>query len=95
MKVILRGESPVSLQVLPPSVKQIELLQEIAKRLEHPEEHQEEIYLFAAMLLSQNREGIKLTPEDLREKHDMQADDMIMLFDAYADFINEFSQAKN
>lgn len=96
MQVVLRGNPPVALEVLPPTTKQMELLVQISNKLsDHPEKHRDELYEFAALLLSQNREGRTFTGEQLEREHAMKPDDLTLFYVGYADFIAEVSQAKN
>lgn len=53
------------------------------------------IYDLAARLMSQNRDFIKVTAQDLRDKYKMALEDMILFFNAYLDFINVLSNEKN
>lgn len=96
MSVVLRGNPPVALEVLPPTTKQMELMVQISGELsDRPEEHRDELYAFAALLLSQNREGRTFTGQQLEQEHAMQPDDLMLFYVGYADFIAELSQAKN
>ena len=53
------------------------------------------IYDLAARLMSQNRDFIKVTVEDLRGKYKMSLEDLILFYNAYLDFINSLANAKN
>jgi hypothetical protein len=53
------------------------------------------IYDLAARLMSQNRDYIKVTAEDLRGKYRMAVEDLILFYSAYLDFINTLTNEKN
>lgn len=53
------------------------------------------IYDLAARLLSCNRDFIKLTAEDLRDKYRVDLESMLLIFSAYLDFINALTNEKN
>ena len=59
------------------------------------EEAKAAIYDLAARLINCNRNFVKVTPEDLRDKFDMNLENLIIFFGTYIDFINEVTQAKN
>lgn len=54
-----------------------------------------ESYTLAAKLISCNTQGLQVTAEDLRDKYMLDLVKLIYFFSAYADFINEISNAKN
>lgn len=53
------------------------------------------IYDLAARLISCNRDRVTVTGEELRVKYRLDLESMIVFFDAYVDFINEITNAKN
>jgi hypothetical protein len=53
------------------------------------------IYDLAARLMSENRDFIKVTAEDLRGKYKMALEDLILFYNAYLDFINALANEKN
>ena len=55
----------------------------------------EAIYDLAARLINCNRNFIKVTPEDLRGKFNMNFENLVLFFGHYIDFINDITRAKN
>jgi hypothetical protein len=53
------------------------------------------IYELAAKLISCNKAGLQVTVDDLRDKYKMNLEMLIIFFNAYLDFINEITNAKN
>lgn len=54
-----------------------------------------ESYELAAKLISCNTQGLQVTAEDLRDRYKLDLVKLVYFFSAYADFINEISNAKN
>ena len=54
-----------------------------------------DVYDMAARLINCNRDGIKITGEELRGKYGMDEELLILFFEAYTDFINEITSLKN
>lgn len=53
------------------------------------------VYEMAARLINCNRDGIKITGEELRDKYGMDLELVVLFFEAYTDFINEITSEKN
>lgn len=53
------------------------------------------IYDLAARLLSHNRDFIKVTAEDLRGKYRVDLESLIIIYNAYLEFINALTNEKN
>ena len=53
------------------------------------------LYELTAELISCNAEYIKVTAEDLRDKYRLTFGDIVIIFSAYLDFIQEITNAKN
>lgn len=49
----------------------------------------------AAQLISCNRDGIRVTAEQLRDEFNLDLEDLVIFFSAYIDFVEEISRAKN
>ena len=49
----------------------------------------------AARLMSCNRNWLKITPENLRKKYKLVEDDLVVFFEAFADFVSRTENAKN
>lgn len=52
-------------------------------------------YDLAARLMSNNRDWLKITPEDLRKKYKMDTEDLIVFFHEFVDFVRGVENAKN
>ena len=55
----------------------------------------DEIWKLAADLISCNREGRRVTTEELKGRYGMGYKMLLIFFDAYGEFINEIENAKN
>ena len=53
------------------------------------------VYEMAARLINCNRDGIKVTGKELREKYGMDIELAVVFFEAYTDFINTIANEKN
>lgn len=53
------------------------------------------VFEMAARLINCNRDGIKVTGKELREKYGMDLELAVVFFEAYTDFINTISNEKN
>lgn len=53
------------------------------------------VYEMAARLINCNRDGIKVTGKELREKYGMDLELVVVFFEAYTDFINTIANEKN
>lgn len=49
----------------------------------------------AAQLISCNRDGIRVTAEQLRDEFNLDLEDLVIFFSAYIDFVEEINRAKN
>lgn len=53
------------------------------------------LYEFTAELISCNADYITVTADELREKYRLALGDIVVVFAAYLDFLNEINTAKN
>lgn len=53
------------------------------------------IYDLAARLISCNRNFMKITAEELRDKYKLNLEDLVIFYSAYLDFIDEVTNSKN
>lgn len=53
------------------------------------------LFDLAARLMSCNRNMRKITPEDLRKVYNLDEEDLVVFFYAYADFVKGIENAKN
>ena len=88
------------LHVTPPTV---DLQEELRARISdlqalltgNDEEKREGLFDLAARLLSCNRNMRPITPEQLRTEYGIDEEDLVVFFDAYAEFLKELENAKN
>lgn len=52
-------------------------------------------YDLAARLINCNRSFVTVTPEDLRDKYNLDLEGLIVFYSAYMDFIQEINSEKN
>lgn len=100
LRLIMQDENKTRIDVSTPTEKLVEELQQIAPHLasvmESPSEMQnKEVYELAARLINCNRSGIIVTAEDLRDKYYMNLESLLIFFNAYVEFIDEITHAKN
>ena len=53
------------------------------------------VFDLAARLICCNRDGIRVTAEQLRDDYNINLEDLVIFFSAYIDFVEEISRAKN
>lgn len=88
------------LHVTPPTV---DLQEELRARISdlnalltgNDEEKRKGLFDLAARLLSCNRNMRPITPEQLRTEYGIDEEDLVVFFEAYADFLKEIENAKN
>ena len=100
LRLIMPNEEKTVIEVSSPTERLVEELQEIAPQLSHAVEsgsgaQTRDIYDLAARLISCNRSCLSVSAEDLRDKYCMNLESLIIFFNAYLDFINEITNAKN
>lgn len=59
------------------------------------DEKREALYDLAARLMSCNRNARKITPELLRTTYRLDEEDLVVFYQAYAEFLTEIESAKN
>lgn len=88
------------INVTPPTV---ELQEELRARLADlnallngdDEEKRGALFDLAARLMSCNRNMRKITPEQLHKTYRVDEEDLVVFYNAYADFLTEIENAKN
>lgn len=88
------------LHITPPTVDLQEELRSRAADLNAlltggEDEQRTALYDLAARLMSCNRNMRKITPEQLRTTYNIDEDDLVIFYQAYADFLREIESAKN
>lgn len=100
LPVEMLDEQRTVLHVTPPTV---DLQEELRARIGdlnalltgNDEEKREGLFDLAARLLSCNRNMRPITPEQLRTEYGIDEEDLVVFFDAYAEFLKELENAKN
>lgn len=100
LKVEMLDDADTVIHVTPPTV---DLQEELRARL--PElnalltggEDEQRVALFdlAARLMSCNRNMLKITPQQLRATYNLDEEDLVVFYEAYADFLKGIEHAKN
>ena len=100
LPVEMMDEQNTVINVMPPTV---ELQEELRARLTDlnvlmngdDEEKREALFDLAARLMSCNRNMRKITPEQLRKTYRVDEEDLVVFYNAYAEFLTEIENAKN
>lgn len=96
--VKLRG-GDTALRLIPPSVELVDELQKVGELLPDAGTGDQNalgaVYAIAAALMSCNRDGITVWPEDMTGKYDLDLEDMAVFFAGYVEFIDGLSERKN
>lgn len=100
LPVELMDEQRTVLHVTPPTV---DLQEELRARLAdltalltgENAEMREALYDLAARLMSCNRNMRQITPEQLRTTYGLDEEDLVVFYNAYADFLTDLERAKN
>lgn len=100
LPVELTDETTILLRVTPPTVELQEELRGRQTDLQAllsggDDEIRETLYDLAARLMSCNRNLRTITAEMLRVNYGLDEEDLIVFFQAYADFLKELENAKN
>lgn len=99
LELTMMDEARTVLRVKTPPESMIQELQGMQSELRKLETGDAEavsmIYDLAARLMSQNRDFIKVTVEDLRGKYKMALEDLLLFYNAYLGFINSLANEKN
>lgn len=100
LELILRDDDRTCIRVGTPTEALIEELQRVAPKLDAALKNKNEasiesVYDLAARLMSCNRDDVKITKEELRDKYRMNLENLLIFFGAYIDFINEITHEKN
>lgn len=100
LELKMRDDNHTIFRLTTPTVKQVERfmsakteLAEIAKSGDA--EKIKKLYELTADLISCNADYMTVTAEDLRDKYRVKFADIVLIFAAYLNFINEINTAKN
>jgi hypothetical protein len=100
LKVEMMDDEGTVLHITPPTV---DLQEELRARLADLNalltggEDEQRVALFdlAARLMSCNRNMLKITPQQLRTTYRLDEEDLVVFFEAYAEFLTGIEKAKN
>lgn len=100
LPVELMDDQQTVINVTPPTV---DLQEELRARLVDlnallngdDDEKREALFDLAARLMSCNRNMRKITPEQLRKTYRVDEEDLVVFFNAYAEFLTGIEHAKN
>lgn len=100
LELTLQDEGRTLVRVTTPTEGLVRELQATAPELKKTLETGDQeslvaIFDLAAQLISCNRDGFKVTGEELRTKYRMDLESAVIFYSAYMDFINEITNAKN
>lgn len=100
LELVMQDDDRTHIQVGTPTESLVEELAALAPKLERVLQSKDAdsiaaIYDLAARLINCNRNFVKVTAEELRERFNMNLESLVIFFGAYVDFINEITQAKN
>lgn len=97
--VRLRGADSPTIRLTPPPVELVDELKTVGELLPDAGSGDQAalaaIYAIAAALMSCNRDGIPIQPEDIPGKYDLDLEDMAVFFSGYVEFINGLAERKN
>lgn len=100
LEVKLRDENRTIFRLTTPTTKLVERFEaakaemaDIAKSRDARKIHK--LYELAADLISCNADYIEVTAEELRDMYRVTFGDLVVIFAAYLDFINDLKNAKN
>lgn len=100
LPLVMRDDARTEITVSTPTEMLVEELQALAPELTkilnaNDADSIKAIYELAAKLISCNRNGLKVTAEDLSGKYRLNLEALIVFYNVYLDFINEMINAKN
>lgn len=100
LELVMQDAERTHIEVSTPTEGLVEELAALAPQLEtvlqaKDAESIRVIYDLAARLINCNRNYVKVTPEELRNRYRMNFESLVIFFGAYVDFINEVTNAKN
>lgn len=100
LPLVMADEAKTKIDVIAPTEGLVEELQSIAPDMVKVLVSDDEtavpvIYDLAARLISCNKQGLKVTAEDLRDKYKLNLEALIFFYSAYMDFMDEITNAKN
>lgn len=99
LDLTLMDDEQTVLRVKMPTLDMFKEMQSVSSALDGVEDGDKDsvdaLYEMLAGLLSNNRDRIKVTAEELRGKYKIDLESAIIVFRAYVDFITSITRAKN
>lgn len=100
LPLVMCDAERTKIDVVAPTEGLVEELDAVAPYMKEALETDEEtsvpaIYNLAARLISCNKQGLRVTPEQLRDKYKLNLEALIVFYNTYMDFLNEVAGAKN
>ena len=100
MEVELLDKNRTVIHITPPTVDLQEELRASQDDLSAlltggDEEKRKALFDLAARLMSCNRNWLKITPEQLQKKYNIDVEDLVIFYEQYVEFITRIEHAKN
>ena len=100
LRLVMQDEAKTNIDVSTPTEGLIEELAAATRELDAVLQSGDAsmvqaIYDLAARLISCNRNFMKVTAEELRDKYKLNLEDLVIFYSAYLDFIDEVTNSKN
>ena len=100
LEIVLRDDARTHLHLKTPTEGLVQELIRISPRMHRvaetgDEESLELTYELVAKLINCNRDGIRVTTEELRTKYNMDFEFIVVFCNYYLDFIKDITNAKN
>ena len=100
LRLVMQDEAKTTIDVSTPTEGLIEELAAATRELDAVLQSGDAsmvqaIYDLAARLISCNRNFMKITAEELRDKYKLNLEDLVIFYSAYLDFIDEVTNSKN
>ena len=100
MEVELLDKNRTIIHITPPTVDLQEELRASQNDLSAlltggDEEKRKALFDLAARLMSCNRNWLKITPEQLQKKYNIDVEDLVIFYEQYTEFITRIEHAKN
>lgn len=100
LSLVMRDDEKTEITVTAPFEALVEELQAVAPVMEEALRSEEAtavpvIYDLAARLISCNKQGLKVTADDLRGKYRLNLEALVVFYNVYLDFLSEITNSKN
>ena len=100
LPLVMCDPERTKVDVVAPTEGLVEELEALAPAMKESLDADEEasvpaIYDLAARVISCNKQGLRVTAEELRDKYKLNLEALIFFYNAYIDFIAEITNAKN